>query len=94
MELKEYEYLIAIDEEGSVSGAARRLYMSQSSLSHFLKEFETNLGTPLFIRTNRGMRPTASGKVYIQHMREILSENRKAKINSLKWKVSLLELYV
>ncbi len=43
MELKELTYLIAVYEEHSISRAAERLYMAQSSLSQFLTTFETNL---------------------------------------------------
>lgn len=38
MDMKEFTYLIALAEEGSISKAAQRLYMAQSSLSQFLQQ--------------------------------------------------------
>lgn len=62
MDLKELRYLIVIAEEKSISRAANRLYMAQSSLSQFLTTYETTLGYPLFIRTSNGVRPTEAGE--------------------------------
>lgn len=38
MQLKELKYIVALADEGSISRAAERLYMAQSSLSQFLKQ--------------------------------------------------------
>jgi len=72
MELKELEYIVAIAEEGSVSRAAERLFMAQSSLSQFLSRYEAELGAKLFVRTAGGARPTSSGELFIQSARQIL----------------------
>ena len=40
MELRDFTYLITLAEEGSISKAADRLYMAQSSLSQFLAQTE------------------------------------------------------
>lgn len=44
MQLKELKYIVALADEGSISRAAERLYMAQSSLSQFLLQYETELG--------------------------------------------------
>ncbi len=77
MFLKELEYIIAIAEEGSISRAAERLFMAQSSLSEFLKQYEAELGSRLFVRTSSGVRLTASGKLFAEQAREILFQYRK-----------------
>ena len=41
MDLKDFQYLIALADEGSVSRAADKLYMSQSSLSQALQQYES-----------------------------------------------------
>ena len=61
MNLKDLNYIVTIADEGSISRAAEKLYMAQSSLSQFLQLYEAELGAPLFMRTSRGVRPTASG---------------------------------
>ncbi len=78
MELKELDYLIAIAEEKSISRAAERLYMAQSSLSQFLSSAEANLGYRLFIRQSSGVRPTAAGQVMIDYAYRALSEFHRA----------------
>ena len=48
MELKELEYIVAVAEERSISKAADRLYLAQSSLSQFVSRYEAELGVKLF----------------------------------------------
>lgn len=78
MEIKELNYIVTIADEGSISRAAEKLYMAQSSLSQFLQIYEAELGTPIFMRTSRGVRPTAAGATFIAHARQILLHYRKA----------------
>lgn len=79
MEMREFTYLVALAEEGSISKAAERLYMAQSSLSQFLQQFESELGTKLFVRTSKGIQPTYSGKCFIEQTRQILLQYQRAK---------------
>lgn len=72
MELKELQYLIAIAEEKSISKAAERLFMAQSSLSQSLQSMESSLGGKLFIRTSTGVRPTEAGRLAIDYARSFL----------------------
>ncbi len=76
MELKELTYIVTIANEGSISRAAEKLYMSQSSLSQALQIYESELGTPIFMRTSRGVHPTSSGAVFLSHARQILQHYR------------------
>ena len=79
MDLKDFQYLIALADEGSVSKAADRLYMSQSSLSQSLQQYESELGVKLFLRTSKGIHPTANGEVFIGHLRQIVSYYKQAR---------------
>lgn len=79
MELKELEYIVALWEEGSISRAAQRMYMAQSSLSQYLARYEAELNTKLFIRTGSGIRPTAAGEVYIRNARQMLQQYHRVK---------------
>ena len=79
MGLKELEYIVAIAETGSISQAAERLYLAQSSLSQFLSRYETELGTRLFLRTAGGVRLTQSGEVFIRNARQMLRQYRRMK---------------
>lgn len=79
MDLKEFYYLVALEQEGSVSKAAQRLFMAQSSLSQFLQQTESELGVKLFLRTGRGIRPTMNGSVFISRLQKIMDEYQRAK---------------
>ena len=79
MDLKEFTYLITLAEQGSISKAADELYMAQSSLSQFLQQAESELGVKLFTRTSKGIRPTYNGSVFIEHLRKLSEDYRRAK---------------
>lgn len=79
MDLRELHYLLALAEEKSISRAAERLFMAQSSLSQFLSSTEAHLGYRLFIRTSSGIRPTEPGKRMIRFAQDTLSEFHRAK---------------
>ena len=65
MGIREMNYIIAIAEEGSISKAAERMFMAQSSMSQFLAAIEHEAGSKLFVRTSTGVRPTESGRLMI-----------------------------
>lgn len=79
MDLRELHYLLALAEEKSISRAAERLFMAQSSLSQFLSTTESHLGYKLFIRTSSGIRPTEPGKRMIRFAQDTLAEFHRAK---------------
>lgn len=72
MDFKILEYIIAIAEYGNVTKAAESLFISQSGLNQQLIKVEKALGTSLFYRTKKEMRPTLAGTIYISNARRIL----------------------
>ena len=79
MDLKELDYIVTVADEGSISRAAEKLFMAQSSLSQAVRLIEQDLGTSVFVRTARGVRPTAAGEAFISHARQILQQYREAR---------------
>ncbi len=79
MELRGLYYIVVIAEEGSISRAADRLYMAQSSLSQFLQKYESELGAKLFMRTASGVRPTYSGEQFVRGARQMLQQYHRLK---------------
>ena len=79
MDLKDFVYLITLAEQGSVSRAADQLFMAQSSLSQFLQQTEAELGAKLFIRTSKGIRPTHAGSIFIERLKKLTEDYRRAK---------------
>jgi LysR family transcriptional regulator, hca operon transcriptional activator len=75
MELRHLRYFIAVAEEGSVTVAAqKRLFTSQPSLSRQIKDLEDEIGTPLLLRSARGIELTAAGQVFLEHARLALAQ--------------------
>lgn len=68
-----YEYVSAIAKEGTLSGAAVQLGVSQPALTRFLQKEETELGVSLFQRIDNRMVPTYAGECYLEHVKQIYS---------------------
>ena len=79
MDLKELEYVVTIADEGSISRAAEKLFMAQSSLSQYLARYEAELGARLFTRTGGGVRPTGAGEIFVRSAREMLRQYQQVK---------------
>ncbi len=66
MELRHLRFSVAIVEEGSFTTAAeRRLHTAQPSLSRQIRDLEYEVGTPLLVRSARGVEPTAAGRAFL-----------------------------
>lgn len=73
MNIDQLKGVIAVDEEGSVSQAAKRLFTSQSTLSNSIASLEREVGFLIFERYNHGMKVTAQGRKLISYARSILN---------------------
>lgn len=73
VELRLLSYVVAIAEESSISAAARRLHVTQPTLSRQLRELEAQLGTELFEREGRGVVPTAAGTALVRRAATVLA---------------------
>ena len=58
MNIKHLQYMIEIERVGSISQAAKNLYVGQPNLSRILREVEEAVGFTIFDRTHQGIRPT------------------------------------
>lgn len=77
MLFKNYEYFLTIAEEGSVSKAAERLYISQPSLSKYLKRLEERIGLDLFNRESYPLRLTSAGELYLNYVKDIVKKEKR-----------------
>jgi DNA-binding transcriptional LysR family regulator len=73
-----YVYLDAVARAGSIRKAAEALHVASTALNRKILEAEEDLGTPLFERLPRGVRPTAAGEVMLSFVRRSLSELESA----------------
>jgi LysR family transcriptional regulator, salicylic acid-responsive activator of bsdBCD len=73
MDIKQLKYFEAIAEEGHITKAAKRLFMTQPSLSQQLKILENELGVTLVERSSRGIRLTDAGHLLQERAGQILA---------------------
>ncbi len=70
------QLLLAVTEERSVTRAAVRLDVTQSAVSHQLDRLRAITGDPLFVKSGRGIVPTARAEALALHARRLLDELR------------------
>lgn len=72
MNVKDYEYIVEIARQKSLSEAASRLCITQSALTKFLQRVEAQLGTPIFKRIGKRFVLTPIGQMYVSKGLEII----------------------
>ncbi len=72
LEIRHLRTLRAIEETGSMAAAARMISLTQSALSHQLKQLETHYEIPLFTRNTRPMTLTGAGRKLLELANNIL----------------------
>jgi len=73
MNILSIKYFLAIVEEGNISAAARKLFISQQTLSEHVKKLEDELNTPLFAR-GRKISLTLAGETFATSARELIGQ--------------------
>lgn len=74
MTIQQLKYVIKIVECGSITEAARQLYISQPSLSAALKEIENEFGIEIFYRTSKGISLSSDGTEFLSYARQIVEQ--------------------
>ncbi|KRF46453.1 hypothetical protein ASH01_21955 [Terrabacter sp. Soil811] len=72
MESRELRYFVTVAEEGNFTRAAARLFMTQPALSRAIRQIERDVGSPLFLRSNKGATLTFAGQVLLREGRSVL----------------------
>lgn len=75
MNIKHANYVLTVLREGSFTAAAKKLYVSQPSLSQTIKQIENNLGTLIFDRSGDRLRLTYAGQKYVEAMQQVMMIN-------------------
>lgn len=70
--LHKLKLFMVVYDRGSFNRAAQELYMAQSAVSQHIQSLEADLGTPLFERSARGVRPTQAGELLYDYAGRML----------------------
>ncbi len=74
MQLQQLRYIVEVAKTGNISSAAKKLFLSQPSLSQQIMKLEKELGIPLFIRQAKSVILTDAGEQFVQHAQRILGD--------------------
>lgn len=74
IELRHLKTLLALEETGSVSLAAKRVFLTQSALSHQIRMLENHYGAPLFERKSTPLRFTPVGERLLRLAHDLLPQ--------------------
>ncbi|WP_088227593.1 LysR family transcriptional regulator [Desulfosporosinus sp. FKB] len=74
MTFQQLKYAIEIANWGSINEAAKRLFISQPSLSMAIKELEEELKITIFERTNKGINVSVEGTEFLGYARQVIEQ--------------------
>jgi len=74
MTLQQLHYALTVAEIGSMNKAAEALFISQPSLTSAIKELERGAGISIFLRTGKGVVPTAEGADFLIYARQVYQQ--------------------
>ncbi len=92
LEVRHLKLVAAIAAEGSVTRAAQRLHLTQSALSHQLRDVEEHLGTPVFERLSKKMILTLAGERLLRTAEQVLGELGRAEAEIQRARTGTYEL--
>lgn len=72
-DLRQLRSIVEVAQQRSFTRAAQRLHVAQQALSQQVRTVEDQVGVQLFLRTARGVEPTAAGEVFVQEARRVLA---------------------
>lgn len=74
MTLQQLKYVVATAEKGSISEAAKLLFITQPSLTNAIRELEKEMNVEIFSRTNKGIIVSKEGEIFLGYARQVLEQ--------------------
>lgn len=74
MTLQQLKYIVAVADTGNITKAAKRLFISQPSLTNAIRELEREMQITIFNRTNKGVAVSNEGDVFLSYARQVLEQ--------------------
>ena len=79
MTLQQLKYIVTVASKGTISEAAKELYIAQPSLTSAIKELESELGITIFNRTNKGVILSVEGEEFLGYARQVIEQTNMIK---------------
>ena len=79
MTLQQLKYIVTVASKGTISEAAKELYIAQPSLTSAIKELESELGITIFNRTNKGVILSVEGEEFLGYARQVIEQTNLIK---------------
>lgn len=80
LSIRQIDAFVALVEQGSFTRAAKKLRLSQSTVSGHIADLERRLGVRLVERDRDGVKPTAAGQALLKPSRDVLRAERNARM--------------
>lgn len=74
MTLQQLRYIVTVADNGTISSAAKELFISQPSLTNAIKELEEEMQITIFNRTNKGIVVSNEGNEFLAYARQVLEQ--------------------
>lgn len=74
MTLQQLKYVVTVAKTGTISDAARELFLSQPSLTKSVQELEKEMNITIFDRTNKGISISKEGEIFLGYARQVLEQ--------------------
>lgn len=74
MTLQQLKYIVTVAETGNITEAAKRLFISQPSLTNAIRELEKEMQITIFHRTNKGVAVSNEGDEFLSYARQVLEQ--------------------
>ena len=90
------QYVLEVEQSGSISQAAQNLFMAQPNLSKAIKDLEGELGYSIFHRTTSGVTVTEKGEEFLYHARKMMEQiveieklSQRTDVQAKQFKISI-----
>lgn len=74
MQTKQLRFFLTLADCGSITKAGRLLYTTQQNVSKVIRQLEDELGTTLFLRSQKGVELTETGRLFLSSAQKIMNE--------------------
>ena len=90
MTVQQLKYIVTVAETGSITEAAKQLFISQPSLSNAVKEIEKEIGIAIFLRGHAGITLTKEGMEFLGYARQVIQQMELLEDRYVAYKIGII----